>query len=208
MLTYMQNRLLYALIFIVLSSLTSCKSSSAGKYSAPTIPAITLHTGDIAFRMGRTIESRVIAAEGSYSHIGIVVLSNSSPLIVHIEPERDSKEMTKYSTLEEFFAAEHAQTGAIMRSKNIDSLQQEKIKNYLFSLQDISFDHDYALSDSTRMYCTELVWSTYNHIGIDLSRNIRHRVPLAKESVILPNDIYRHPDLQKIWSFKNSDVKR
>ena len=203
MLISMRNRYLYTLIFIALSTLTSCTTSSADRFPTPTLPTTTLQTGDIAFRLGRSIESRVIAAEGNYSHIGIVIQRDTSIQIVHIEPERNSEERTKYSTLKEFFSPEYALSGAIMRLKNIDSSQQEKIESYILSLQDISFDHDYDLADSSRMYCTELIWHTYNHLGIDISRNIRHRVPLAKEGVILPNDIYSHPDLQKIWSFEN-----
>ena len=199
----MRNRYLYTLIFIVLSTLISCTTSSADRFPTPTLPATTLQTGDIAFRLGRSIESRVIAAEGSYSHIGIVIQRDTSVQIVHIEPERNSEEKTKYSTLEEFFSPEYVLSGAIMRLKDIDLSQQDRIESYTLSLQDISFDHDYDLADSSRMYCTELVWHTYNHLGIDISRNIRHRVPLAKEGVILPNDIYSHPDLQKIWSFEN-----
>ena len=145
----------------------------------------------------------MIAAEGNYSHIGIVIQRDTSIQIVHIEPERNSEEKTKYSTLEEFFSPEYALSGAIMRLRDIDLSQQDRIESYTLSLQDISFDHDYDLADSSRMYCTELVWHTYNHLCIDISRNIRHRVPLAKESVILPNDIYGHPDLAKIWSFEN-----
>jgi len=56
----------------------------------------------------------------------------------------------------------------------------------------VEFDGDYLLSDTTRLYCTELVWQAYLHQGIDLSQKRRHDVPLlfSKDGeCIFPIDI-------------------
>ena len=50
----------------------------------------------------------------------------------------------------------------------------------------------YQLSDTTSLYCTELVWRAYLHQGIDLSDGQRHDVPLMVSGdgeCIFPSDI-------------------
>ena len=189
-------------ILLILLLITSCRSGG-NDYAAtpPEIPISNLRSGDIAFRLGRTIESRAIAAEGGYSHVGIVILHDSTLQIAHIEPSRGGSELTKYESLEQFFHPDNATSGAVMRIEGLGSEQQASVENYLFSCKNITFDHDYKLSDTTQMYCTELAFRAFSEIGIDITNGIRHRVPLAQEEVILPADIFRNERLVEIWRY-------
>ena len=87
-----------------------------------------------------------------------------------------------------------------MRIENLDSTQLATVENYLFSCKNISFDHNYKLSDSTQMYCTELVYRAFLEIGIEIT-NVRHRVPLVQEEVILPTDIFKSDKLVEVWRY-------
>ena len=189
-------------ILLILLLITSCRSGD-NDYAAtpPEIPISNLRSGDIAFRLGRTLESRVIATEGGYSHVGIVILHDSTLQIAHIEPSRGGSELTKYESLEQFFHPDNATSGAVMRIEGLGSEQQASVENYLFSCKNISFDHDYKLSDTTQMYCTELAFRAFSEIGLDITDGIRHRVPLAQEEVILPADIFRNERLVEIWQY-------
>ncbi len=189
-------------ILLILLLITSCRSGGNDYVATPPeIPISNLRSGDIAFRLGRTLESRVIATEGGYSHVGIIIGKDSQFQVVHIEPSRDGIEKTKYESLEEFFHPNKASSGAVMRIKDLDTAQLVAVENYLYSCKNISFDHDYKLSDTTQMYCTELVFRTFSEIGIDISDGTRHRVPLAQEEVILPTDIFRNERLVEIWRY-------
>ena len=189
-------------ILLILLLITSCRSGG-NHYAAtpPEIPISNLRSGDIAFRLGRTLESRVIATEGGYSHVGIVIRHDSTLQIAHIEPSRGGSELTKYESLEQFFHPDNATSGAVMRIEGLGSEQQASVENYLFSCKNITFDHDYKLSDTTQMYCTELAFRTFSEIGIDITNGIRHRVPLAQEEVILPTDISNNDRLVEIWQY-------
>ena len=66
----------------------------------------------------------------------------------------------------------------------------------------ITFDHDYRLSDSSQMYCTELVEKIFQQVGISLARGQKIRLPLAKEPVIMPSAIYENDSLSMIWSYR------
>ena len=189
-------------ILLILLLITSC-CSGGNDYAAtpPEIPISNLRSGDIAFRLGRTLESRVIATEGGYSHVGIVIRHDSTLQIAHIEPSRGGSELTKYESLEQFFHPQNATSGAVMRIEGLGSEQQASVENYLFACKNITFDHDYKLSDTTQMYCTELAFRAFSEIGIDITNGIRHRVPLAQEEVILPTDIFRNDRLVEIWQY-------
>ncbi len=189
-------------ILFILLLITSCRSGGNDSVATPPdLPISDLRSGDIAFRLGRTLESRAIAADGGYSHVGIIIGKDSQFQVVHIEPSRDGIEKTKYESLEEFFHPNKASSGAVMRIKDLDTAQLVAVENYLYSCKNISFDHDYKLSDTTQMYCTELVFRTFSEIGIDISDGTRHRVPLAQEEVILPTDIFRNERLVEIWRY-------
>ena len=188
-------------ILLILLLITSCRSG--GNHYATTLPEISIsnfRSGDVAFRLGRTLESRAIAADGGYSHVGIIIRKDSTLQVAHIEPSRNGSELTKYESLEQFFHPDNASSGAVMRIENLESTQLAVVENYLFSYKNISFDHDYKLSDTTQMYCTELVYRAFLEIGIEIT-NVRHRVPLAHEEVILPTDIFKSDKLVEIWQY-------
>ena len=189
-------------ILLIILLITSCRSGGNDYVATPPeIPISDLRSGDIAFRLGRTLESRAIATEGGYSHVGIILGKDSMFQVVHIEPSRNGSELIKYESLERFFHPDNASSGAVMRVEDLDSAQLATVENYLFSCKNISFDHDYKLSDTTQMYCTELAFRAFSEIGIDITNGIRHRVPLAQEEVILPADIFRNDRLVEIWRY-------
>ena len=200
MLTYPLNRILpYFAVLLALA--TSCEKKSPRTPTKPEIPTTEIRSCDLAFRLGRSIESSVIATHGNYSHIGVIIERDSALLVAHIEPSRECSEQTRYESVEEFFHPDKASAGCVMRIDKLDSVQRRKIESYILACKDITFDHNYNLSDTTQMYCTELVHRALMTANIDLTHGIRRNVPIAKESVILPSDMLRDERLTKVWSY-------
>ena len=200
MLTSIRNNLFLLLIAICA---VQCRTR---EIIVPAPPTEEFCTGDLAFRLGRTLESDAIAAtaeEGyDYSHIGIIISRGDSIRVIHIEPERGGEERVKCETLEDFFHPARAVKGCVARHKNISSNETQSIEGKCISLynSDIHFDHDYSLQDSETMYCTELVNAAFSEIGISLTER-RHKVPLIEEGVILPSDMLRDGDLEIVWRY-------
>ena len=200
MLTSIRNNLFILLIAICA---VQCRTREVS-VAAP--PAEEFCTGDLAFRLGRTLESDAIAAtadEGyDYSHVGIIISRGDSIRVIHIEPERGGEERIKCETLEDFFHPTRAVKGCVARQKNISSNEIQSIEDKCISLSNsnIRFDHDYSLQDSEAMYCTELVNVVFSEIGISLTER-RHKVPLIEEGVILPSDMLRDGDLEIVWRY-------
>ena len=156
--------------------------------------------GDLVLRCGYGMESKAVteASQSLYSHIGMLHYDPETTLwmVVHAVPdeaERGEPEWLKCEPLADFFSVRRAVSGAWMRVDCPDSVAGAAVRYGLQKVEEkVEFDGDYLLSDTTRLYCTELVWQAYLHQGIDLSQKRRHDVPLffSKDGeCIFPIDI-------------------
>ena len=96
-----------------------------------------------------------------------------------------------------------------MHHDSLTTAQQDRVAARAIELLNsrILFDHDYLLSDTEEMYCTELVESIFSSVDISLSQGRRHTLPLVAESLILPSDIAQNDALTTIWRFSYSDLR-
>lgn len=153
--------------------------------------------GDLVLRCGYGMESKVVAGRGgsAYSHVGILHYDSLSSewQVVHAVPGESEQEYLKTEPVSHFFNRERASKGAWLRVNCSDSVASEAARYALNKAAErVQFDNDYLLQDSTRIYCTELVWLAYGHQGVDVSGGRRHAVPavFCKEGEgIFPSDI-------------------
>jgi hypothetical protein len=165
--------------------------------------------GDIVFRRGTSIESNAVlyADGGLYSHVGIVVDYQGKRMIVHSVPgeqeHKDDEDKIKMDSIEGFFSHERAVVGAVCRP--IDTLICKQSAEYAIELfkKGVLFDHDYDFSDTSKLYCTELLSFIYKKCGRKLVESDGHDVdfPLIKHKVILPSDIFNSKQLKLIRKF-------
>lgn len=196
---------------IVIISMMMVQCDGSVKKSLPQIPIEKIQQGDIVFRRGESMASEVVLfndADGKYSHVGIVVECDSGMMVVHAVPGENPKlpnyDLIVMERIDKFFAPEAAVMGEIMRM-DLDStkccllskLAIEKVK------QKVPFDHNYDLSDTTKLYCTELLQHLYEKIGIDLAqgRITSINVPGMTNDYIMPSDIYHNDKLKSIFIY-------
>lgn len=199
--------------FILLLSLYGCRRTTQPAVS-PTPQIEKFSSGDIALRLGRTLQSELIASSGDslthYSHIGIILFRGDSCCVVHIEPdeEREADEIL-CEPIGCFFSSDVASAGCVMSYGTLSTAQRDRIRTKTEKLLDsrILFDHDYLLSDSTQMYCTELVENIYSEAGISLSEGRRRTLPLVREPLILPSDIAQNKSLRTLWHLSYDDLR-
>ncbi len=67
----------------------------------------------------------------------------------------------------------------------------------------ILFDHAYDLSDTTAMYCTELIRFAYLKVGVDLTggKTERVHIPGFNGDYLFPSQIMKSPFLREIERF-------
>jgi hypothetical protein len=159
------------------------------------------------FRLGRGTASRVVNIadkEKSYSHVGLLVKDSTEEwYVVHAVPgegeETGGRETIKYDPIARFFGHDRTVDGVVMRFDSIAEISNQIIdKAQEFFRQQLLFDHDYSLSDSSTLYCTELVHRAFLCANIDLSEDRRHSFPLFKEFIIFPSDILQNKRLHEV----------
>jgi uncharacterized protein YycO len=82
----------------------------------------------------------------------------------------------------------------------------EKAAQYAkeFLEKEVLFDHDYNLNDSTKMYCSEMIWRAYMRAGRDITDQRRTEVrssPIYNGTYILPSDVYQNEYLTIVYVF-------
>lgn len=169
--------------------------------------------GDLVLRCGYGAESRVVteASQSIYSHIGILHYDTPTAQwqVIHAVPgeaEEGKPEWLKAEPIEDFYASDRAIRGAWMRVDCPESIAVEATRYALQKVAEkVEFDNEYLLSDTTRIYCTELVWQAYLRQGIDLSEGHRQEVPslFSKDGAcIFPCDIEKSSKIIYVKPFK------
>lgn len=202
----------FFLSLVVLSFVFLWACRQASSFNSISWDQIELKEGDIVFRRGSSLASRVVLAsdgQGNYSHIGIIVREGNAFRVVHAVPGEsgaDQPDRLKMERLNEFFAPRRAVSGKVMRLEMSDSLRfcvASKARDYFDSKT--LFDHHYDLTDSAELYCTELIWQVFRSVGIDITANSRSYVNFLwyQGDFIFPSDISRNDNLISIYSFIN-----
>ena len=142
--------LLKTILFLTLV-LVGCQGSSDKETPPVELPQELFRDGDIAFRRGTGITSRVVLAadrEGAYSHTGILKKKAGQWYVIHAvpgEPDfKDDPDRVKMETVEVFFEKRKAVNGAIMRVSG-DSVARYRAATHAEHLYEshVLFDHDY-----------------------------------------------------------------
>jgi hypothetical protein len=206
-------------ILMVLLVLTACgthhrKKPKANKererYECLLPDTVKLRPGDVVFRRGGGLTSHVVVnadREGQYSHVGIVVDSAGQMLIVHAVPgEHDFEgdvDRVKANTPQQYFSTEYTSIGEVLRpADSVVGRNAAEVAWRVYQRHTL-FDHDYDDSDTTRMYCTELVAFAYRQAGHDIDEGRKHSVnlPILQGECLFPSDIYASDFLTTVIHF-------
>ncbi len=139
----------------------------------------SIRTGDIILRSGRDITSYRIRElsekDKTYSHAGIAYVVDTAVYIYHIVPpelyENKADSILRMERLEDFAQPAHSFGFGIVRYP----LSQDEIQkaiHYLDSLKSkkIAFDRLFDLTDSEKMYCSEMIDNTLGYASNDRIR--------------------------------------
>ena len=194
--------------FFTMAVLCGChQPTEAALFQLP--EGLTLQSGDLAFRKGRSIESHTVtfADSGSiYSHVGLVLWTDDGWQVLHAVPNerasKNEKDSVKLEPIGLFFRSDRAAHGAVYRLPvtNEDTLKLLRKSLRLYQ-RHLLFDNAFDDQESSAFYCTELVWFIYkNELDIDLSQGRRHKVPLFPP-LIFCSDLLTYPEIEKIYEF-------
>ena len=165
------------------------------------VDTMLLREGDLLLRMGDGMESRVVAQLSGveYSHIALAHRGPTGWMVVHAVPgemeEGQQYEYLKAEPLDRYYAVDRATSGAIVRVDCSDACARGAVDFALDKVnRQFQFDHKYSLSDSTKYYCTELIYRAYLSQGIDFFTAFTESAatPLAKDPWLYPSEFIQH----------------
>lgn len=192
-----KSRFTAALFVLMCTILPACSGKQKPVEIIDLSDSIEWRDGDIALRCGWGMESRAVTVKGqsTYSHSGLLYYNNRSRAweVIHAVPGEDEPEYLKAEPLSVFYSKERARSGAWLRVDCSDSIAKQAVEYALRKVNEkVLFDNDYLLEDTTKLYCTELIWRSFLTVGIDVSSGNRHSAPrlvCAEEECIFPNDL-------------------
>ncbi|MFI3185108.1 MAG: YiiX/YebB-like N1pC/P60 family cysteine hydrolase [Methylococcaceae bacterium] len=171
------------------------------------VDAEGLSDGDLVFRTGRDLMSRLILAQGNspqFSHVGVILRRESTVFVVHSLPEgATSVAGVQVEPLSSFVSSENASDVAFYRVKGINDKSRQKMREYVLKQVGKPFDAAFLLSTDDSMYCTELAVKALAAAGIHLVAELPHiRVMLIDELVIPPDYLRRSRRLESMMPNK------
>lgn len=165
-----------------------------------------LRNGDLIFREGPSFNSKVVRtlSDNQFSHVGMVYKHKGKWMVVHAVPDESETHETDYvkcESIESFLDPSKAKSSKFMRIKCSDCIALNAVKYAINKAKNKTlFDNDYDLGDTTRLYCTELVWQAYKHEGINLCPKFKKVTILGKTRyVIFPVDLLKSNFNKKEW---------
>ena len=199
------------LLLILLTIICLAGCSSKNTPSRCLLPQeARLQAGDVVFRRGCGFTSHAVLfadRQGNYSHVGIVVDSCGTLLVVHAVPGEPDYEgdpdRVKADTPQHFFSTEYTSIGEVRRPADASVAAKAAQVAWQVYQRHTLFDHDYDDADTTRMYCTELVAFAFSRAGHDIVEGRRRHVnlPFIRHDCVFPSDVHASDFLTPIIIF-------
>lgn len=199
-------KLLSHLLYITTLLLCSCSTHTPDA----TIELLKSHAqeGDLIFRRGTGLVGHAVTladSDGMYSHVGIVAIVNDEYYVVHAVPHEPDFEgdfdRVKCESIDDFIDRYSNANYGLYRLET-DSIQRGIAVSHALRLSEKNtpFDHDYDSTDTTKLYCTELIEYAYSFTDITISEGRRSKItiPGMAGEYIMPSDLTQCKALKPI----------
>lgn len=172
------------------------------------LAGVELMDGDIIFRRTDALRGRVARTtdlHADYSHAGLLSLKDGNRTVIHADPARlgAARGRVVETTLDGFIGDSTVVRVAVYRLRLRDDTRMVHAMRWAggHAARGTPFDNDFNLSDSTAMYCTELVWRAYRVVGLEVGPPTRRaaRSLFLVDSLMLLSSIQHSPLLHEVY---------
>lgn len=167
-----------------------------------------IHSGDLIFRRGRELVSRMVLAvdaSGDYSHVGLAWVHDGQVSVIHALPRDETgKNGVLVEPIEVFASNANASAIGVYRGNETLEMMQ-KVAEYALTYKGRPFDDNFDLEHQESLYCTELAWVAYNAFGLKLVDAFDYlRLPMKTGWYLLPGRVLESPRIFKVFSIKQT----
>ena len=169
---------------------------------------IKFHDGDLILRRGKSFVSQLVLIgdkKSQYSHVGIVIIRDNTPCVIHAVPgeaENNEPEYVRMETIPEFLDVSKSADFAVYTLKNQYKDIGDKVaeKAFEYYKKRIQFDSSFNLEDHSRLYCTELVWCAFLAADINLIGAYDElQIPFFEGDFIYPSNLLNQSIFKKLY---------
>lgn len=187
-----------------LSGTAPASEGTDGRHSVRISPPPLLD-GDLVFRRGRDLVSRIVLTQSDasrFSHVGIVVLEHGVPYVIHALPaEGGDPGGVRREPLATFAATANASEFAVYRMAGLTGQERSRVRETALRMQGRPFDTEFRLSDESALYCTETVLDAYASIGkILVPKGAGVLAPMLQEPAVPPDLVVQSGRIKQIYS--------
>lgn len=182
------------ILFLSIKGIYHLCCSSKPIDSIVEIDTTRIRTGDLIFRQGISPASELVRHLDTqqFSHVGLLIKYHGLWHVLHAVPGEsdDNRDTVKLEPLNLFLSKDRCEKAKVVAIPCSETVSRHAAQ-YALTKRGLHFDDAYSLSDSSKYYCTELVWQSYLHEGLDISRGRRHKLRFlgSEKSVLLPSDL-------------------
>lgn len=168
------------MIFLFNAFLTGCDTtprqerSFYGNYKLSETELNIIKDGDIILRQGQGFVSNLILKtlneELPLSHVGIIAIDTTGDFsVIHsVSSTLSDFDGVQIQNLKSFVKESVPNSVVIVRYNKVDNTPETATEiskqAKIFLEQQIPFDHSFDYTDSTRFFCTELIWRVYREV--------------------------------------------
>lgn len=161
-----------------------------------TIDLYDLPNGALIFRRGRGVEAHVVLtaqpAGARWSHVGLISVGSNGVTVIHAAPAEaeDQPGMVKEEPLATYLAEEHAVNAEVMIVNGASPEDAEAVIHAARRMIGTPFGVHPDNKDSREIYCTQLVLSAWESVGITLTRQRdRIQIPFIEGLYLMPDTL-------------------
>lgn len=173
--------------------------------------SVVLQAGDLVFRRGNGLTSRFVLEsdpQGHYSHVGIAVNEDGVWMVVHAVPDEPDfpgdVDRIKMEPIDQYFSSLNASQGCVLRYVDSCMASHAAVEAKRLYGKHLLFDHEYDRSDTTKMYCCELIEYAFAQSGDSLVNGVGHDLALPVfhyRNLLFPSDLYQVRGMREIAHF-------
>ncbi len=199
-----RRTLLSAAAVVGLSAVGLLVHRSGGESATIDTGAIAAHAriGDVLFRGTRSLEGNVVHwfdGVSDYTHAGVLVRHPAEPVWGVVHASSDTRQVT-LDRLDVFLSVEGIAAAGLYRWRETNPAAELTLQANAIGTVGRPFDGAFDAGETTRLYCTELIWmlaQSGGWAGEPVLKPIS--TPLGGLRVITIESLLRDLPLQRVW---------
>lgn len=152
-----------------------------------------LHNFDVILTCGQSVQSKLLYlanfSSKMYTHIGIISCDANAVYVLHATPDGTKENGIRYDAFQDFIDLSDVRSYRILRLHSLADTALLAKKYSFYKKQNRPFDYDFDNADTSKLYCSELVYYIFSHSNL-LKTKIDMEKPIYPQKFLEMYEFY------------------